>query len=75
MITYIDTSQTIGKQIKRLARKKKVPVYKLCEKAGITPATFANWIKDNPESIRAMFKLLDALNEAKDKNFDRRRII
>ena len=69
----IDTAQTVGRQIKRLARKKKVPVYKLCQKAGITPQTFARWIKENPESIQAMFLLLEALHEAKDRNIERRR--
>jgi transcriptional regulator with XRE-family HTH domain len=75
MLITIDTSIPIGKQIKRLARKKKVPIYKLCQAAGITPQTFSHWIKENPESIKAMFLLLESVTEAKDKNFERRRII
>jgi predicted transcriptional regulator len=73
MIIQINTDEPIGLQIKRICRRKKIPLYKVCKEAGITTATMSNWIKENPTTIKNMFAILEAVNNAKDKNFDRRR--
>jgi transcriptional regulator with XRE-family HTH domain len=73
MIIQINTDEPIGLQIKRICRRKKIPLYKVCKEAGITTATMSNWIKENPTTIKKMFAILEAVNNAKDKNFDRRR--
>jgi len=75
MIIQINTDENIGVQIKRICRRKKVPLYKVCKEAGITTATVANWVKENPDSIKKMFAVLEAVTNAKDRNFDRRRNI
>ena len=75
MIIQINTDEPIGLQIKRICRRKKIPLYKVCKEAGITTATMSNWIKENPTTIKKMFAILEAVNNAKDKNFDRRRNI
>jgi hypothetical protein len=60
----LTTTETIGHQIRELARSKNIRMCHLCEQIGIKQGTFTKMIKRNPKSIEVMIKFFEVLSAA-----------
>ena len=53
----INSNETVGLQLKRLAKQKGVKLGDICKNVGISNVTFSNMIKRNPSSIETLFDI------------------
>ena len=53
----INSTETVGAQLKRLAKQKGVNLGDICKNVGISNVTFSNMIKRNPSSIETLFDI------------------